>query len=399
MLRISLRYLRSKSSHSVVNLISRVSLFAIATPVAAVIILLSVFNGFGDIVEQMASSVDAPLTVESRSGRIFSVESLDTAALRRVDGVGAISLGLEQIVMVKHGSNERVMTLRGVEPSYGDVTPLEQSVVLGDSRTQFWDYDRLLIGRSAAYEMGIKSVNGSEVTIYSMRRNGVTSILPISSYRAMDIDVTGLFSLDFESESRYAITSLRFAQELFSAPGAASQLFIAPSQGREVKDIRGEIEAAVGEDFTVKDRYELNPTLYSIVKGEKRAIMLIAILVMVLASFTLIGALVMQIIDKRGEFTSLRAMGASMGYIRNIFIGCGVALSMAATLLGGVVGVAMSLLQQWYGVIKIPYNNLVIDSYPVRVDSLDVVMVVVASLIISALLSVMVVRLSIKGEF
>ncbi|MFR9650058.1 MAG: ABC transporter permease, partial [Rikenellaceae bacterium] len=311
MLRISLRYLRSKSSHSVVNLISRVALFAIATPVAAVIILLSVFNGFGKIVEDMASSIDAPITVQSRNGRLFEVERVDTAAIRSIRGVEALSLGLEQSVLLRRAGRERVITMRGVEPSYAQISNIAENITLGAEHTQWGDYDRLLVGGSVAHELGVNSIKGSRVEVYSIRRNAITSILPTSSYRHKEIDITGLFSLDVESESKYAITSLRFTQELFQAPGSATQLFVAIDKDTSLAEVKSLIEEVVGEEFSVKDRYQMNPTLYSIIKGEKRAIILIAIFVMILASFTLIGALVMQILDKRGEFTPLLAMGAS----------------------------------------------------------------------------------------
>ncbi len=395
MLRICVRYLLSKSSHSVVNLISRVSLWAIATPVAAVIILLSVFNGFGDIVEQMSSSLDSDLTLESSRGQVFQVEQLDTAAIRAIDGVRAISLGAEQTVLLRRASREKIITLRGVEPSYGDVTLYGQSITLGDARTQWGDYDRLLLGNSAAYELGLNSIRGSEISVYALRRKPITSILPMASYSQRTIDVGGLFTLDMESEGEYALTSLRFAQDIMRLDRAATHLFIGVEDGFDIERVKRSVEAIAGEEFRVRDKFELNPTLYSIVKGEKRAIMLIALFVMILASFTLIGALIMQILDKRSEFTPLRAMGASTSYIRCIFIGCGVLLSLVATLIGGAVGLVVALLQQYFEFVKIPASGFILDAYPVRVAFGDVALVVFASIIISTLLSVAVVRLTI----
>ncbi len=395
-LRIAARYLRSKSSHSVVNIISRVSLWAIATPVAAVIILLSVFNGFGELVEDMASVIDAPLTLSSRRGQLFTIEDLDTASIRRVDGVGAISLVAEQTVLIRRGGRERIMLLRGVEPSYGAVTPLHESVTLGDSRTSIGDIDRVLLGASAAYQLGINSIKGGDLELYSIKRRPITSILPSASYNHRKIELGGLFSLDADSESRYAFTSLRAMQQLLQSEGYATHLHIGLREGADQRAVRRQIEEIAGEGFILKDRYEQNPTLYSIIKGEKRAIILISIFVMLLASFTLIGAVVMQILDKSVEITPLRSLGASMDYIRNIFTLSGVLIASLATVIGAVVGVVISLVQQMWGVVKIPAAGFLIDAYPVRLLAGDVLGVIIASMVLSTLLSVVVVRLTMK---
>ncbi len=403
-LRIALRYLRSKSSHSVVNLISKVSLGAIATPVAAVIILLSIFNGFGEIVEDMASVVDAPLTLESRVGQIFPISSLDTAAIRRIEGVKAISLGAEQTMLLsrtngREGKREVILQVRGVEPSYGAVTPLPESVDFGDSRTQYGDIDKLLLGRSTGYKLGVNSLRGNNIELYAIKRKPITSLLPSAWYNHSTIELGGLFTLDAQSEEGIAFTSLRAMQELMQSPGGATALYISTRDDANIKELRANIEAIAGDDFTLKDKYELNSTLYTIIKGEKRAIMLIAILVMILASFTLIGVEVMQLLDKRTEITPLRSMGASKGYIRTIFINCGLLLTSIATLLGAAVGVLFSLSQQWWGIIKIPTAGLMMDTYPMRLEVGDVIVVIVTSIAISALLSVVVVRLTIKQMF
>ena len=207
------RYFFSKKSHSVINLIAGVSVVSVAVPVAAMIVLLSVFNGFEQLVRSMNSHFDADLTLTPREGQTFGIESLDTAALRRLPGVEAVSLALEQSALMEYRGRQAMVTVRGVADGYDRVVPV--AVRLGD-------LDRLVVGRGVAYELGLRSLGESDGVLYALRRTGFSSLLPVEGYTRRQAEVAGVFAADAQTDGRYLFTSLRLAQELFSYPDRAS---------------------------------------------------------------------------------------------------------------------------------------------------------------------------------
>ncbi len=393
------RYLFAKKSHSVVNIIAIVSIFSIALPVAAVIILLSVFNGFGSLVETMNVAIDPEITVVPQEGVLFDVEEVDVDALRGIEGVDAVSFVAQQTMLIEHKGQQSVITLRGVDSCYVDVVPtFEQSIYAGEYRVQLGDLDRIVIGNALAYKLGVRGVLNTFMTVYSLRHNTFSSLLPMANYTKKRAKLSGVFRVDLESEERYAFTSLRMVQELMQAPDKATTLFVRVNPNANLAQVQSKIRGELGSDFKVQNRYELNSALYDIIAYEKWGIMLISILVMSLASFSLIGALVMLVIEKRENITTLRAMGASLDFVRRIFFGEGMLISVIAIGAGSMLGIGLTLLQYYFGFIKIPAVSFLIDRYPVDLQWLDVAMVVLIAGVISLVISQFVVRQMIKKE-
>ena len=208
------RYLFSSQSRSVVNLISGLSVAAVAMPVAAMIILLSVFNGFESLVKSMYSAFDADLTVSPRQGQTFAQRDLDTAALARIPGVGALSFTLEQSALLEHGGRQATATIRGVDDAYGAVFQLGDAVSAGEWRVRLGDLERLVVGQSMAWMLGIRSLADADVTLYAVRRGSFSSLLPLENYTRRTEPVGGVYTLDLETERTYVLASLRLAQEL-----------------------------------------------------------------------------------------------------------------------------------------------------------------------------------------
>lgn len=392
------RYLLAKKSHSVVNIITALSLVSISLPVAAVIVLLSVFNGFGALVESTNRAVDPDLSVVLERGNLFEVSALDLEAIAAVEGVEALSLVSEQTMLIEHDGRQAVVTLRGVDSSFLSVIPLDESIVRGEYRVDFGELDRVILGRSLGYRLGAHNVVDSYLELYALKQSGFSSLLPTSNFERRKIKLSGLFSADLESEDRYAITSLRAVQRLTRSEGKASQLFVALSPEANLERTREAIGAVVGEEFAVKSRYDLNPMLYDIVKYEKWGLLFISTLIMLLASFTLIGALSMLIIEKRDNIGTLRAMGGSWSFVRGIFFGEGLMISSLGVLFGVVIGCAVTLAQQYFGVVKLPSQSFLVPYYPVELHALDVGLVIFFALSISFALSHLVVRQMIKNE-
>ncbi len=392
------RYLFAKKSHSVVNVITALSLVSISLPVAAVIILLSVFNGFSELVELTNRTVDPDVTVVRSKGNYFDIESIDTEALRAIEGVEALSFISEQTMLMEHDGRQAVVTLRGVDSSILSVVPLNESISKGEYMVELGELDRVILGRSLALRLRASHLVDRFVELYALKDSGFSSLLPMSNYTQRRIKVSSLFSADLQSEDRYAITSLRAVGRLTSSEGRATQLFIKIGGGQREERVMEEISKCLGEEFKVMSRYDLNPMLYDVIKYEKWGVLFISLLIMLLASFTLIGALSMLIIEKRDNISTLRAMGASWSFVRNIFFGEGLLISSVGVGVGVVLGCAITQAQKSFGLVRLPAQTFITESYPVNLMLSDIVIVVALSLLISLALSYIVVQQMIKKD-
>ncbi len=369
------RYLFSKKSHSVINIIAGVSLFAIAMPVAAMVILLSVFNGFEGLIRSMASTFDADLTITLREGTVMRCEEVDRAALSNLEGVEALSWVVEREALLSYGERQTTATIRGVEESYDQLFPIREAIHHGEYELQRGDYDRVLMGQAMTYTLGIRTLL-HPIEIYALSHNSFSSLLPFDSYTRRKVDIAGTFLLEADTEQRYLLTSIRLARDLFEMEGGATALLVKVEDPARVERVKRAVQELLGEEFRVQTRYELRPTFYDIMTYEKWGIFLISLLVLVIAAFSVVGTLVMLILEKRDEQLTLRSLGADGGLIRRIFLGEGALIGAIGLGIGLVVGIALTLGQQHFGWVKIPVESFIMQSYPVELRWGDLVAVV-----------------------
>lgn len=392
------RYLFSSQSRSVVNLISGLSVAAIAMPVAAMIILLSVFNGFESLVKSMYSAFDADLTIAPRQGQTFAQGDLDTVALARIPGVGALSFALEQSALLEHGGRQATATIRGVDDAYGEVFPLGDAVSAGEWRVRLGDLEQLVVGQSMAWMLGIRSLADADVTLYAVRRGSFSSLLPLENYTRRTEPVGGVYTLDLETERTYVLASLRLAQELFGYPGRASALVVRLAPGADAAAVRKAVAETAGDEFRVRTRDELRASFYRIMTYEKWGIFFISLLVLVVASFSVVGSLAMLIVEKRRDIGTLRALGADTTLVRSIFRSEGLLICALGAALGVVLGVGATLLQQRFGLIEIPAETFLTKSYPVEFRPGDLAAVLAAFGAVACVISNITVRSMIKSN-
>ena len=394
---IARRYLFSPHSRSVVNLISGLSVAAVAVPVAAMVILLSVFNGFETLVKSMYSAFDADLTLTPRRGQTFAQSEIDTAALRRIPGIASFSWTLEQSALLEHGGRQATATVRGVDDSYGEVFDLGDAVTTGEWRVRLGDLERLVIGQSMAWMLGIRTLADADVTLYAVRRGSFSTLLPMDNYTRRTEPVGGVYVLDLDTERTYVLTSLRLAQSLFEAEGRASGLVFRLTPDADVERTREAVSEAAGDSFRVRTRDELRASFYRIMTYEKWGIFFIALLVLVIASFSVVGALSMLIVEKRRDIATLRALGADTPLLRRIFRTEGLLICGLGAVIGLLLGVTLSLVQQYFGVIEIPAETFLTKSYPVELRLSDLFAVAVTFSLVSLLLADVTVRSMIKN--
>lgn len=374
-LRFARRYLFSPKSHSVINLISGVSLVAMAVPVAAMIILLSVFNGFEGLIRSLSTAFDADLVITPREGLSMPVDQIDTVALRAIDGVEACSWVVEHEALISYRDRQAMVVVRGVEDNYAELFPIREAIASGEYSVRLGDYDRVVMGQSLAYRLGVRSLVAAPLKIYALRNNSFSSLLPIDGYTVRELPIAGNFVLDLESEERYLLTSIRLARDLFALQGRATSLLIKLGAGEDPEQLRDRVQEALSEQLRVRTRYQMNQTLYDIMRYERWAIFFISLLVVVIASFSIVGALAMLIIEKRKEQLTLRSLGADTEFIRRIFLGEGLLIGAIGALIGTLVGVAITLAQHYIGLVQMPVASFVMQYYPVELRFTDLVLI------------------------
>ncbi len=393
MLFIARRYLFSKKSHSVINIIAGVSVVSVAIPVAAIIILLSIFNGFGSLVEGMNKSIDTELTITPSEGYLFDTNDLD---ISQIEGVANYTFVNEQMVMLQSEGHEAVVSLRGVDDNVTSVLDIERYILVGSFTPRLGDLDRLVIGNAMAGQLGIRNLRTSWIKILALRESPLSSFAPMVDFAEDRVKIAGIYMLDMESEGRYAYAPRRLVAELTSTEGKATSVGVITQSGESISKVQKRLQDALGDDFSVRNREELNPVLYDIIRYEKWGIIFISTMVMLLASLSLIGIVTMLIIEKREDMTTLRAMGCTWSNIRGIFFWQGVLISGVGAVIGMLIGIGVTLIQQYFGVVKLPAGGFVVDAYPVNLEWGDVAGVMIVTLTIGMILNYFVTREMIK---
>ncbi|MCD7969486.1 MAG: ABC transporter permease [Alistipes sp.] len=381
---IARRYLFSKKTHSVINLISRVSAFAVGVPVAALIILLSVFNGLEGLVKDMYGDFDPDIAVMPVQGRVFAEDSLDIVSIAELPLVAAVSRVLEDNALLEYRGRQFIGTVRGVDPQYAEVVPVGGMVVEGDFELWFGDMMQAVVGQGLAYSLMIHPALRDPLNVLVPRKGAsFSSLLPVEAYRQRRIFPAGIFELDAETDGKYIFTPIEFTRELLGEPSGMSSLMVRLTEGADPARARDAIAAVAGEEYRVLTRFEQKASFYRIMNYEKWGIFFIVFMVVVIASFSVVGSMVMLIIDKRGDIRTLFNLGGQAGFVRRVFQREGMLIACLGALGGMALGLLVCWLQITFGIIKIPAQTFLFSSYPVAVQIRDVGVILVSFLAVN----------------
>ena len=367
-----MRYMFSPKSHSVINIIAWVSLIAVAVPTAAVIILLAMFEGLTGIIDDLDTALDADIEVVAQRGQTFDLEAIDYEALQSIDGIEAITRYLEQSVMASSAGRRIPLTLRGVETSYYDVIAANDYLVRGDATSPF--AGDIVLGAALASSLAAYGI-GTEIELYALNRKQLSTLMPTSGISHTTTHLGGVVSANTEIDEAVALMELSRVQQLLNYDGRVSAVAIKITEGAKVDKVAEEVSACVGEDYRTTTRNQKNASMNAILAMEKFAITLIGALIALIATFSIVGSVIMLMTEKLRDIATLEAMGAHRRLITSIFVGEGVLLTATGCLIGALIGIAIALGQQHYGWVAIPGSSL-LDSYPVELKATDVMMVV-----------------------
>ena len=396
---IARRYLFAKKSHNVINIISIISAAGIAIGCAALVIILSVYNGFDGVVRDLNDAATADVLVTPVRGKVF-VPDERFDAFREDPRVKAVCGVLEESVFVQYGDRNKVVVARGVDSLYEQVTALRDHLVEGDFSLTFGDLNQVVLGRLVAMELGVRTTFLQPMTAWFPSRTRQVDLLnPLASLRQEKLHPAGIVSLEQNFDQKYLFMPLPALRELleYQDEVSAVEIYLTPQgldrKGMASREVLSALKASLGDAFLVRDRQQQNTTLYKLLIYEKVAIYLILLFVMLIISFNIYGSLSMLIIEKRDDIATLQAMGADDALVGRIFVREGWMISLLGIAVGVGIGLLVCLLQQHYGFVKMP-GNFVVDAYPVVVQPLDIVLVVVGVAFIGWLISLLTRRIT-----
>lgn len=380
---IASRFLHSAKSLSVINTTAWVSSVATGVAVAAMVILMSVYNGFDDLLHRLYNTTEADVVILPAKGKVFESEAISKEELLTVEGVESISAYIEESVMAEYRGRQAFATLRGVDEEYCEVVAAKDMMWYGEWKLTFGDYRRAVVGRDIDYLFadGYAAKNPTlhdALTIHSLRKENISPLLPMSAIKSSKIRHAGTLDGSASTLATHIFTSLDWAQKLLGSEGNISGLAVRASEGERLESVKRRLQSVVGEEFAIKTRYELDEAVYKATRVEKWSIFFILLLVTIIAAATIIGSLVMLITEKKSDIATLYSVGARRSFVARVFTLAGVMIGGRGVVGGVVLGVLVCAVQILFGVVKMPGSTFIVENYPVKIAPLDIVGIVVA---------------------
>ena len=383
---IARRYLFAKKSHHAINIISGISVLGVAVATMAMVVTLSVFNGFQDLVADLFTAFDPELLVTPKDGQTIDAKDKDLLWLKKSDVVEVYTPVLEGQALVVEGGKQQVVTIKGVTDNVTKQGHIED-ILYGEGHfclhADILEYG--ILGFQLAQQLGLPANFENPLQVYAPKPGERVNIgNPLSSFNHDELQSPGVVFMVRQAkyDANYILTSLQFAQKLFDREGKVSSVELKLKEGLKTDKVKEQLKAQLGERFKVEDRYEQQNDVFRVMRIEKLISYLFLSFILLVACFNIIGSLSMLMIDKRQDIQTLRSLGANDSQICTIFRLEGHIISLAGALLGLVLGGVLCWIQQEYGIVRMgdSEGSFIIDTYPVSVYWTDILLVLVTVL-------------------
>ncbi len=367
---IARRYLFAKRSTNAINIITGISVLGVSIGTAALILVLSVFNGFEDLLTGLFGHFNPEVKVTPAKGKTFPADSLLLVRLRALPGVLYVSETLEEIAFFEYDGSQDFGSLKGVDSLFARINGIDSTLREGEYVLQKDDRNCAVLGAGMRNKLSVNVNNPiSTLTIYmpTEQSGGALS----KPFKTRLVYPTGTFAIQQEFDNQYILTNLDFVRELLDAsPGTVSALEFKCRPGADVRAVKADIAGVLGPDFVVKDQYQQNEAFFKVMQLEKWMGFAITSLMLVLMAFNTIGALWMIVLDKQKDISILKSLGATDHTVRAIFLLEGLLLTLFGMALGFLLALGLYFAQKQYGLISIPQGFLV-ESYPIAMRVRD----------------------------
>ncbi len=381
---IASRYLVAKKSHNAINIISIISAMAVMVGTMALVVILSVFNGFDNLVRSLINSFNPDLKVTLVEGKAFRPDDAAIDEIRALPGVLDLSYVLEDKALVRYEELQTIAVVKGVSGNYAVITGLDSMMVEGTYNVSDQPEPRALIGRGISIFLNVRPYSPRQMTIYVPRRLKQPSLDADRALNRKYISISGVFSIEQDFDLKYILVPLSFARDLFEyRNGEVNILEVKARPGFNHEAVQKGIMGVLGDKFLVQNRYQQNDVFYRTMQTEKWAIFLILVFILVVASFNVIGTLTMLMLEKKKDIITLRNLGADTQLIRRIFLLEGWLVSALGAFAGALLGLLICWLQIRFGLVRLQGSgSFIIDAYPVLVKATDVAIILISVILI-----------------
>jgi len=396
---IARRYLFAKKSHNVINIISAISAVGMAIGTAALIIILSIYNGFDELVKSTLSNVEPDILITPAKGKVFIPEGEAFDRIKANPMIGEYDLILQENVFVDYDGHQGIAKAKGVDSAFEAESPLAGHITNGEFSLHKGQLPQMVVGAGLAYKMGMNPAFLASAELYFPIRDRNFSLAnPAASIETVRMRPSGIFSVNQQIDDDLMIVPIEEMRKLLGYEEEVSGVEIRLTEGSTAKDIRSaikHIQKELGPEFKALDRFRQNPSLYKMMRYEKAAIYLILIFVIIIIALNIFGSITMLIIEKKDDIETYRSLGATDQMLRHTFTLEGWLISLLGLAAGLVIGIGFSLAQQHFGFIKMP-GSFLVNAYPVILQWQDVLATIAGVALIGYIIALLPVRRNIR---
>jgi len=381
---IALRYLFSKKSHNIINIISMICAGGVCVATIALICTLSVYNGFQNIISGVISSFDPDLKITLAEGKIFDC-SEPQQKLQTIESIEMICPVLEETALVRGKEKQTFVTIKGVPQNYNEAVNADSVIEAGKFKLEDENGIYTILGAALFNQIDASVGYDNPVSFYAPKYATKVNIAnPNQSFNTQYAYISGIYAThQMEIDSKYAFLPLQYAQEMFNYNGLVSALEI-KIKGDDVESAKTDIQNALGEGYVIQDKMEQHQDFYKMMKIEKWITFLILFFILMIAVVNIIGSLTMLILEKGKDIQTLKHLGATPSFIQQVFLLEGWLISALGTIVGLAIGLVLCLIQEYFGIIKLGNGSddgtFFIQAYPVYVQWTDILIILTTTL-------------------
>ncbi len=384
---IARKYFLSKQNTNAINILSFISMVVVSVVTMALIVVLSVYNGFESLIHSLYGSFYPDMHISVVEGKTFVPEKNKVDKILELKEVIHLSEVIEEKALLKYQDKQYIATIKGVDSNYRYVAGIDENIIRGEYKLIDKGQSMAIAGAGIEIALGLYLNSLFDfITVYMPKRGKGTGYLLEQAFNRNTINPIGIFSIQIDFDSEYMIVPISFARGLLRYKDEVSALELKLQSGININETQKKIQQILGDKYSVKNRYQQNEFLYKLMKTERWAVYLILSLILFIAAFNIIGSLSMLVIEKTRDIAILKSMGANSKLIQKIFLIEGMLVSVIGASIGAVFAIILCFLQEQFGLVRIEGNGtFVVDAYPVEMHAGDFIIVLMTVLVISLL--------------
>lgn len=385
---IARRYFLSKRKTNFINVISILSMVGVAFSTAALVIVLSVFNGLEGLLRSLNNSFDPEIKIEAAKGKSFEVTDALLGQVKSIENVEIVTEVIEDFALIRYRDADIIVTMKGVGPSFVDQHRLDDSIVEGELKLQDKNGSYAILGRGVRYFLSIPvTENIYPLQVFYIKNANASTIDPSKLYTSRNIMPRGVFSIEKNIDENNIFLPLDFVIDLMDYGKKRTSLEIKSKSGADLKKVQSAIRKELGDNFVVLTNDEQHKDIYRLLNLEKLFTFISLTLLMLIASINIFFSLMMLAIDKKKDISILSAIGAQPRLIRSIFLSEGALIAFSGAAIGLLLGGAICWAQQQFGLVGMGMESAIVNAYPVEMRLADFASVAAAIFVITALIS------------